>query len=127
MTVTKTMTETQTQTQTMTDTKTMTETMTSVRGVFFLERAGLIQTLHCTDRHLPDDNLQDDDRNPDDDGLGDKDRLRDFDDACPYYSCLGLYRSHRPYINARAHSHGYRDVYPIQYLLQDKYADGDRY
>jgi hypothetical protein len=98
MTVTKTMMETQT--ETMTDTKTMTETMTSVWFFVFFRRAELIRTLHCTDRHLPDHNLQDDDRNQDDDGHGDKDRDHDFDDARPYYSRLGLYRSHRPYINA---------------------------
>lgn len=85
----------ETQTVTMTDTKTMTETMTSVREIFFFGRAELIRTLHCVDRHLPDNNLQDDDRIQDDDRLGDKDRVHDLDGACPYYSRLGLDRNRR--------------------------------
>jgi hypothetical protein len=64
-------------------------------GFFFQGRAELIRIFHCTDRHLPDDNLQDDDRIPDDDGLGDKDTVHDFDGTCPYYSRLCLYRSRR--------------------------------
>lgn len=94
---------------------------------FFSGRAELIRTSHCTDRHLPDDYLQDDDRIQDDDGLGDKDTVHDFDGACPHNTRLGLYRSHRSYISSRAHPHGYRDSDQIQYLHPDEYEDGDRY